>query len=79
MSDQLNISAQDVLAAIGFKAVSVATVVSQHAAGAPFPNPDQLVAVIEDMLTKAKTIQRFGGLMDGPHMQARASVKAELS
>jgi hypothetical protein len=80
MDDQLNISIQDVLAAIGFKAVSIATVIQQHAVGSPFPNPEQLVLVIRDMLSKAEIIQKFGGVLGGdPHMTSTGKIGAELS
>jgi hypothetical protein len=77
--DNMNISSQDVLAAIGFNAARISAVIQQHAMGAPFPPADQLVLVLQDMLAKAMTLQKFGGVMDGPDMSARVAIKAELS
>lgn len=42
-------SPQDVLAAIGFEAQRIANSVAQHSAGAQFPDPKALQAVIDRM------------------------------
>lgn len=45
----LNFTPQDVLASLGFEAQRIANSVAQHSAGAPFPDPNALQAVLDRM------------------------------
>jgi hypothetical protein len=60
---EVNFTAQDILAAIGFEAQRVAAGVSQHAAGAPFPDPKIIQQVLDRMTHLNKTLLQFGALL----------------
>lgn len=48
-SDNINITAQDILASIGFEAQRIAAAIAQHAVGYAFPPPDSLQKHIDRM------------------------------
>lgn len=78
----LNVSAQDVLAAIAFEAQKIVASAAQHAAGYPFPSPMQLQQVIDRMVVLNKILLPFDGLLskDGsPSMNTQSAMKVELN
>jgi hypothetical protein len=63
---QVNFTAQDILASIGFEAQRLAAAVGQHAAGAPFPDPNIMQQVIDRMSHLNKTLVKFAGILTPP-------------
>jgi hypothetical protein len=63
---QVDFTAQDVLAAMGFEAQRLATAVAQHAAGYPFPDPRSLKQVIDRMAHLNNTLLKFKDLLAAP-------------
>ena len=65
MSENVNLplTAQDILAALGFEARRLAAAVDQHAAGAPFPDPKIIEQVLAKMGVLNKALLQFGALL----------------
>jgi hypothetical protein len=81
---QVNFTAQDMLAAIGFEAQRLAAGVAQHAAGYPFPDPMEIKKIIDRMGHLNKTLIMFGGILgqsetSGFNVGANSGMGAELS
>lgn len=60
---QISFSAQDILASIGFEAQRIAAAVGQHAAGAPFPDPNVVQQLIDRMSHLNKTLVKFSSVL----------------
>ena len=63
MSEQKNLTVQasDVLAAIAFEAQRIVAATNNHAAGAPFPDPngiDQVIARMSELNSALKAMQQ---------------------
>jgi len=76
----LNISAQDVLAAIGFEAQRIVHAVNQHAAGYPFPNPNELQLVIDHVVQLNHVLTNYSQvLFPSPTLTATSAMSVELT
>ena len=73
---QINVSAQDILAALGFEAQRIVAAVAQHAAGYPFPSPKQIQEVIDRMVALNGTLLKYQPILDAN--KASASVESGL-
>lgn len=79
---QLNVSAQDVLAAIAFEAQRIVSATQQHAAGYPFPKPELIKEVLDRMTHLNSVLLQVGGMInDGTSasLSSTSSMKAELN
>jgi len=65
-SREINFSAQDILAAMGFEAQRLAAAVSQHAVGYPFPDPAVLKQLIDRMAQLNDTLMHAKDLLTPP-------------
>jgi hypothetical protein len=72
---EVGLTAQDILASIGFEAQRIAAGVSQHAAGAPFPDPKLLQHVIDRMGKLNGMLMQFGALLS---MGSNGAMTAKL-
>lgn len=82
--DQLNVSASDVLAMLGFEAQRIASAVGQHAAGYPFPSPAQMQEVLDKMQRLNTTLMRYAAALavqteSATDIAAKADMKVQLN
>lgn len=78
----LNISAQDLLAAIAFEAQRIVAASQQHAAGYPFPAPQLLQDVINRMTHLNSVLLQFNGVIPDAtqgDLTSKSGMKAELN
>lgn len=79
---QLNVSAQDVLAAIAFEAQRIVSAAQQHAAGYPFPNPELIKEVLDRMASMNNVLLQVGGLISdktNAGLTSSSAMKAEFN
>lgn len=82
VAPQLNVSAQDILAAIAFEAQRIVAATQQHAAGYPFPPPALLQEVIARMTHLNSILLQVGGLItetNSTSLNVSSAMKAELN
>lgn len=79
--EKVNVSAQDILAAIGFEAQRIVAAVSQHAAGYPFPKPDAMSQILQRMTNLNNVLIQIGdaAIAGDQSVKAKSGVKAELN
>jgi hypothetical protein len=77
---QVDFTAQDILAAMGFEAQRLAAAVAQHAAGYPFPDPRALKQLIDRMAHLNDTLLKFKDLLTPTEtsMAANSGMKVTL-
>ena len=79
---QINVTAQDLLAALGFEAQRLVAAVSQHAAGYPFPSPLEMQKVLDRMFNLNQTLTQFGSVLtqaEQVSFGAQSGMKVELN
>jgi hypothetical protein len=79
MNAEVQFTAQDTLASIGFDAARVAAVIQSHAVGGPPPKVEELISYLDRMLTKAKSVKALLELGSNEmNMPGKLKVSAEL-